>query len=67
MGTEQGITSAIGILISYTGESFNSMINKYCNEGWMELIEGVVQHFTCIISSQHQIFKDKDDHQAVME
>ena len=35
-----------GVLMLNTMKLFNSMIDKYCNEGWMELIEGALWHFT---------------------
>ena len=41
-----------GIFMSNKSESFNSMIDKYCNEGWMELIEGVLWYFTRIIGRE---------------
>ena len=40
------LSPQFGILMLNTSESLNSMTNKYHNEGWMELIEGVLQYFT---------------------
>ena len=36
------LPSNYGMLTSNTAESFNSMINKYCNGGWMECVNAIL-------------------------
>ena len=36
------------------------MIEEYRNEGWMELLDGIVHHMTKMISANRQKYKDKD-------
>ena len=41
------------------------MIDKYQNEGWMELIEVGLQYFTKIINGESQTYKHMEDTQDV--
>ena len=36
------LPSPCGMLISNTAESFNSMIDRYDNDGWMECMDAIL-------------------------
>ena len=54
-----------GITTSNSSECVNSMIDAYRNEGYMELVEGLLHHMTQMISRHRQKYKDKEPEEVV--
>ena len=55
------LPSRYGMLTSKTAESFNSMIDKYHNDQWIECVDAILQHVTKSISDHHQTFQKTED------
>lgn len=54
-----------GITTSNSSESVNSMIEDFRNDGWMELVDGLLDHMTNMISEKRQKYKDMDPENVV--